>query len=134
MEPFCEHDGDNPDGKWDFWQIGGRWTGLFDGYEPDKDPDNSEPCWLCGATGKRTDMEVVNGCNRCNGTGTAIKWPTKWKRHDGDIMKASTVKTWPEYIGETPYIDGQGGWHDNGVVEYAKANPNLFAVVVDFHT
>jgi hypothetical protein len=133
MEPFYENDGANPDGKWDWYQIGGRWTGLFDNYEADKDPVNSEPCWLCGATGKRIDMVVENGCNACHGTGTAVKHPSEWVRHDEDIQKAGEIKTWPEYIGKSPYIDSQGGWHDEGVLEYAQANPGLFAVVVDFH-
>lgn len=46
----------NPKSKWDFWSIGGRFTGkLMDGYDPADDPENWEPCWVCQGTGKRTD-------------------------------------------------------------------------------
>lgn len=73
-------------GFWDWYQIGGRWTGTFDGYDPGKDPDNLETCELCGGTGERTDRSVANGCNSCNGTGTVEKWPTRWKQHPGDVI------------------------------------------------
>jgi hypothetical protein len=73
-------------GFWDWYQIGGRWTGTLDGYEPEKDEANIKPCNLCGATGKRADMEVANGCNGCAGTGKSVEWPTQWKRHAGDVM------------------------------------------------
>lgn len=28
-------------GFWDWYQIGGRWTGTFDGYDPDTDPNKA---------------------------------------------------------------------------------------------
>lgn len=33
-----------------------------------------EECWLCKGTGKRTDMEVENGCNSCSGKGKTPHW------------------------------------------------------------
>jgi hypothetical protein len=46
----------NPNSRWDWWQIGGRWTGTFaDGYNPSEDPNNIEVCSLCEGTGQRTD-------------------------------------------------------------------------------
>tara|TARA_R110002020_G_scaffold166330_3_gene354254 strand:+ start:561 stop:992 length:432 start_codon:yes stop_codon:yes gene_type:complete len=47
--------------QWDWYCVGGRWTGLFDGYNPETDPRNLE------ANGK-------------------VKWPTEWVQHDGDVM------------------------------------------------
>jgi len=92
----CEENG----GFWDWYQIGGRWTGTLDGYEPDKDPANQYKCELCKGTGKRDDKigkehrekNPDYGCNGCNGTGTAVQWPTGWKRHDGDIMPVANLK------------------------------------------
>ena len=65
--------------KWDWWQIGGRYTGhLTEAYNPSEDPANQERCWLCRGTGKRPDMTVHDGCNGCHGTGISTKWPTQW--------------------------------------------------------
>jgi len=75
-EEFLEQYGDGD--VWDWYAFGGRWTGLLDGYEPDKDPNNIKVCDLCGGTGKRVDMVVENGCNGCQGKGEAVTWPTQW--------------------------------------------------------
>jgi len=65
----------------DWYQIGGRWKGIHDPeYDPDKDPDNYEPC---RCEGKDKD------CPRCRGTGQAPVWPTSWKRHPKDIIPVS---------------------------------------------
>lgn len=84
--------------QWDWWQIGGRWTGFFDGYDPYTDPDNIETCPLCVGTGVRSDMVVKDGCNGCAGKGTSFKWPTRWKERNGDIIpieKWDTTKQKP---------------------------------------
>lgn len=48
----------NPQSKWDWWQIGGRWTGELDGdYDPRQDIENQEWCNICDGTGNRSDME-----------------------------------------------------------------------------
>jgi len=92
--------------EWDWFQIGGRWTGFFDGYDPEKDPANIKPCDICNATGTRSDeVGIKNGfttrkieeeghprngetgwCNGCNGTGKRVEWPTQWAMHDGDTI------------------------------------------------
>jgi hypothetical protein len=70
----------NPDKKWDWYQIGGRWTGaLVPHYDPAEDPDNREKCWLCDGVGKRPDVRERVPCNGCGGSGVRTKWPTKWK-------------------------------------------------------
>lgn len=75
---FTQHT--NPNKHWDWWQIGGRWTGHFaPGYKPDKDPENRRTCRLCFGTGKRPDMKCENGCNGCRGTGIETKWPSEWR-------------------------------------------------------
>lgn len=86
----------NPHSLWDWYQIGGRWTGRLSGYDPDTDPTLRETCWLCKGTGRRDD-EVAQRlratmpnytCNGCEGTGKMRLWPTQWPRHKGDVMSA----------------------------------------------
>lgn len=77
----------NPNKKWDWWQVGGRYSGRFlNGYAPEDDPINQEPCYLCGATGTRKDRDP-NGteCNGCQGTGIKTKWPTQWANNGNQI-------------------------------------------------
>jgi hypothetical protein len=85
----------NPDSKWDWWMIGGRWTGALSDYDPEKDPDNMERCPLCQGTGKRNDTlgretrakDPAYTCNGCDGKGMRLKWPTEWKSQ-GNILPA----------------------------------------------
>jgi hypothetical protein len=63
----------NPNRKWDYWTVGGRYSGrLAPGYDPQKDPANLEDCFC---SDRRSDP---SGCNSCNGTGRRAKWPSKW--------------------------------------------------------
>lgn len=86
-------------GFWDWYQIGGRWTGLFDGYEPEKDPKNTETCAQCGGSGRRDDelgkaareRDPSYTCNGCGGKGERPTWPTQWGIHDGDIIPLDSV-------------------------------------------
>jgi hypothetical protein len=77
----------NPNAKWDWWTVGGRYSGrLAAGYDPEKDPSNLEKCFLCQGTGKRNDElgrahRLTNPeytCNGCDGKGTSVKWPSSW--------------------------------------------------------
>jgi hypothetical protein len=84
--------------RWDWYQIGGRWTGHFTGYQPDKDPANIEPCDLCGGTGDRAtfrgeskENQHPSGCNGCLGEGKRARWPTQWQRHSGDIRAVDVL-------------------------------------------
>ena len=92
MAPHRENfDVEPSTGFWDWYQIGGRWSGHLDGYDPEKDPKNIEKCTLCGATGKRFDMVVASGCNGCSGNGVRLAWPTQWVKHLGDVQSASVA-------------------------------------------
>lgn len=91
LEPYYET-------KWDWFQIGGRWTGTFDGYDPDKDESTFETCNLCGGTGDRAtwrkeprDQQHPSGCNGCNGTGRTQKWPTDWKFRPQDCKPVTAL-------------------------------------------
>lgn len=90
MLPWQEVPG-NEDSKWDWYQIGGRWSGALDpSYDPATDPRNIETCNLCAGTGMRNDdggrkarsKDPTYTCNGCDGKGTAVKWPTQWT---GDV-------------------------------------------------
>ena len=101
----------NPKGKWDWWAIGGRWTGELTDYDPAKDPANTETCDLCHGTGVRTDMIVQNGCNGCVGTGKSLKWPTQWKKYNGDMRLLSAIK---KDTSSFAIVTPDGEWHEQG--------------------
>lgn len=96
----------NPLGLWDWWQVGGRYSGRLSKIDPQRDPRNWEICWLCEGTGKRNDAlgrqfradDPDYGCNGCEQyreitgkPGVAVKWPTSWVRNDGDIQDGLTI-------------------------------------------
>lgn len=89
----------NPNGHWDFYQIGGRWSGALDGYDPHEDPRNVTVCELCNGTGLRTDQVAVEHrkrdpnykCNGCAGRGKHVRWPTQWRPHQGDVQQPAAV-------------------------------------------
>jgi hypothetical protein len=135
---------------WDWCQIGGRWTGHFDGYNPELDPRNIEVCDLCNGTGKRPNMECENGCNGCQGKGKRVTWPTTWGAHAGDIVPVETVTD--EKFSPYAVVCNWGWfakqrfvpWHngDAGAFEPQEMPPldwlkkmyvGGFAVVVDIH-
>lgn len=81
----------NPNAKWDWWTVGGRWSGkLAAGHDPHTDPANFERCFLCNGTGRRADMECRDGCNGCSGTGRMLKHAPKW-RDCGNVAQAKDI-------------------------------------------
>ena len=90
MAPHCGKDGDNEDGWWDWWVIGGRHTGWLSGYDPRGDPKNKEPCSHCNATGTRPWPDGPAKCNACK-DGVALKWPTQWVQHHGDVVNPKDI-------------------------------------------
>jgi hypothetical protein len=41
------------DAFFDWYEIGGRWSGILTGYDPQKDPTNLSPCSFCASLGYR---------------------------------------------------------------------------------
>lgn len=107
-------------GWWDWYQVGGRWTGVHNPeYDPCEDPRNHEPCSVCGGTGYRTDVlgernrfkEPSYTCNGCGefdresgkwrhgslGKGLRVKWPSSFASASCDVMSLEDVrKTSPD--------------------------------------
>ena len=73
--------------EWDWHQIGGRWTGAHDGYDPDADRANRTPCPRCAGTG----VQYGNYCHLCYGHGVTPAWPTDYKRHPGDMTDLDSL-------------------------------------------
>ena len=46
-----------------------------------------EECDLCKGTGKRTDMEVLNGCNGCSGKGTKRPWLCSYPFEKSNVIE-----------------------------------------------
>jgi hypothetical protein len=114
----------NPRGKWDWWQVGGRWTGVWSDYNPQTDPANIETCSLCGGSGTRPDAaqfersnpgwtEWSGGCNGCEGKGARVKWPTGWADHEGDLIPVAALLDNPAL--ERPYslVIPEGGFFES---------------------
>ena len=102
-------------GFWDWYQIGGRWSGAHGTYNPEDDPENIEICTICHGSGFRIDpigqdardkdpSYTCNGCGEYDGNkggwthskygaGMKLKWATEWKENPGDI---TPVKDIPE--------------------------------------
>ena len=117
MEPHREEfdeDAEKFNGFWDWFQIGGRWTGVHvPDYDPRTDSRNIEACMICDGSGFRSDppgresrkKDPTYTCNGCgdydadtkawkhgpHGPGKSTKWPTSWARFDGDIIPVADV-------------------------------------------
>lgn len=116
-EKIIEYDEEywrNPQGFWDWWQIGGRWTGAHTGYDPYEDERNVKRCLICGGTGFRNDQTGVKArrndpsytCNGCGtwdeetgewkhgrwGAGRTLRWSTDFEPHLGDMLPVGEVK------------------------------------------
>lgn len=103
MAPHVEtyNDDETLTGFWDWWVIGGRWTGMLSGYDPQADPQNIQTCDLCKGTGTRPDAEQFGkdwvkwsgGCNGCMGTGSHVVWSTRFADHDGDVQHIASLES-----------------------------------------
>lgn len=117
----------NPQSKWDWWVIGGRWNGWLAPPEaqPEKDPDNWKTCWLCQGTGMRNDEigrqtreeNPEYTCNGCGGKGKSLVWPTEQKDSGYNIVSPRYIESLG-LLGDLPtpyaFIDLEGSWHQKG--------------------
>lgn len=135
--------------KWDWYQLGGRWTGAYDGYDPSKDRKNWKKCDICGGTGERKDVapeDFKKGyCNGCSPdkefgcpTGTHVKWPTGWEPRKGDVapVKIAKKKTLPHSI-VTPdgkWLEADVDWHNYGKPTQKEWDKKKAAAVKEWKT
>jgi hypothetical protein len=111
IAPFQETYDEGTDelsGWWDFWMIGGRWTGVWlKGYEAHEDPLNIDlrPCFICTGTGQREDIGDMSradyvafcgGCNGCGGKGHQVVWPSRYRPIAEDVLPVATLIGDPE--------------------------------------
>lgn len=94
-----------------------------------------------------SQIRVTNpdyGCNGCDSTGIEVKWPTQWRRHDGDI----TLRGLLDDDSDKPFTLIGGGkaytkdtWNGDDFVDtsgeldaaWAALSPDTRLVVVDCH-
>lgn len=121
----------NPLSKWDWWVIGGRWTGMLaEGYEAYKDPDNFKECWLCLGTGLRNDALGIQArlddpaytCNGCQGTGRMLKSASEFKPV-GNVAPLDTLDL--DKVG-LPFaiLTHSGEWYEKGKMGWWAAVSN----------
>ena len=100
MAPFEESSWFADGTRWDWYSIGGRYSGKFapPDYEPEDDPANLEACFICGGTGVRSDalgrehrkQNPGYTCNGCGGKGKSVKHASHW-RQVGNICKRADL-------------------------------------------
>jgi hypothetical protein len=151
MEPHRETD--DGSGIWDWWSIGGRWTGHLSDYEPRTDRRNMKVCWLCHGTGRRDDEaadawraehpDYDYGCNGCESTGIQVKFASHWVRHEGDVTYRGLLDD-----SQAPFTLITGGrafskehWDGDNFIDttgeleaaWSSLDPGTRLVVVDYH-
>ena len=88
----------NPRSRWDYYAIGGGWTGVLGGYDPTEDIENWVTCPACGGTGRpdgkleRLDPEYgYDGCTGCEGKGWQVKCPARFRDHEGNVQPVADL-------------------------------------------
>ena len=107
FDPECEDCGGsgirsttyNPKSKWDWWQIGGRWTGSLDEYEPEKDLENQEWCSFCAGTGNRSDATYYAHPDKVEATRYAVSQKSALVGALGELGEvAEPIEIMPGYV------------------------------------
>lgn len=159
LAPYDENLPGNQQAKWDWYQIGGRWSGaLTPDYDPAQDPANVEVCPICHGSGQRDDelgREARRDnpdytCNGCDGKGRAVKWPTAWRQVDGNQRQIKDIDWtrvkpsfavvkdghWAEKgrMGMFGVVDGEADdWPQTFKALVASVLPEHWVTVVDCH-
>lgn len=104
--------------KWDWYQVGGRWTGTLDGYDPETDPKNAS-----------------------NNTRYPVKWPTEWADHAGDVqpvhaLTADTLASFYAVVSEYGWHGGEDyiPWNDDEHKFVRREMPPLEWILTTFAT
>jgi hypothetical protein len=109
LEPFYET-------ELDAWQIGGRWTGYLDGYRPEQDSANLEPCSECEGSGRvapngdrlaEKATSHLGRCERCRGSGETVMWPVLWAPHEGAVQPIAKILLKERLFIPMAFVDGR---------------------------
>lgn len=108
--------------KWDWFQLGGRWTGVLGDYNPATDPKNIGTCEICQGTGKRDDAlgretrtkDPAYTCNGCDGKGKRVAWPTTWGMHSSDVQPVAKLLDIKDNQMPFAMVTPDGKWHERG--------------------
>lgn len=79
-------------GDWrvyDYYRIGGGWSGWLTNYNPRDNPANLEFCSCCNGSGK-SPSNANDPCFPCQGTGKSLKW--ELASYKGDVLPLRDVK------------------------------------------
>jgi len=130
---YVETDEWGADGtRYDWFQVGGRFTGLLDGYDPFTDEANYERCEFCEGTGITTQAvadqypaykdNVGKRCIQCNHEPDqwhADEPPFPGKRlrfgfqpHDGNVMPARNIDIERLRYIPSVIVTPDGEWHE----------------------
>lgn len=122
LAPYDENNEWFKDGsRWDWWVIGGRFTGALTGYNPYTDPDNLHPCKWCEETGSITASiaeiypayaeHVGKKCFQCDGTGQQVRHRLKKYAGDTTLFAANIIA---RNIDPSPMavVTPDGKWHE----------------------
>jgi hypothetical protein len=121
-EARVEEDATDDRSRWDWWQIGGRQTGMLDAtYDAHADPSNQQPCGFCedGITTDRIaalypayQPHVGKTCIQCNGSGHVTKFPGRWQSFDGDVKPVAAIDFDRIRYLPTAVVTPDGEWHE----------------------
>lgn len=137
LAPYDEEGEWGADGsRWDWWQIGGRFTGTLDGYEYWKDQRNYEHCRWCEGTGTTPQSvadqypvyqdNVGKPCRQCNRDPEETPFPGSILKfglepHRGDILPVSEIDFDRMRFVPSSIVTPDGEWHE-------RARYGMFAV------
>ena len=116
------------------WQIGGRWSGYFDGYQPRDDNRNMLMCSTCDFLVPEPD------CGTCNGQGEYLASPEEFFSHEGDMALLGDVRD--KLLADSPHRiigpemsfnlrDAQRSRHAEAMETLNRLQYGLLAVVLD---
>jgi hypothetical protein len=74
----------------DYFLVGGSYSGVLTGYDPRSNPANTEMCSTCLGTG--ADLRSPEACCACAGTGKSLKFPSEWEPYPGDVIPLRDVR------------------------------------------
>lgn len=146
--------------RWDWWVVGGRFTGALTNYDPTTDPANWELCGYCddGITTRRIadmypayEQYIGQTCIQCKGTSKVLSF--QLAEYEGDVVPVRDLDIDAMRWIPTAVVTPDGAWHEQGrpgwfgyvdspkadedwaaeVAALFAAHPDATATLVDCH-